>query len=144
MQFKRRREPVAKMLAKQSGRDANGKEFEGEEYKEVLKGDENGKLDGAKIVQKERAAAARPVVASRIENVMQQICAFKNLCIPNSAPKQMPPQSPRGDGKRFNKLMFHILHYYICMFTHVRPEQFYRALTPSPAESSIYPTRKTT
>ena len=76
-------------------------------------GDENGELDGAQLRQVERAVAARPGAATRIEDVIEQICDRDNLCMPDSPPKPMPPPSPQRVGKSFNGLMSQILYYLI-------------------------------
>ena len=113
LQFKRRHDRVAKTLAKRGRRDSNGEEIGNDEYDQVLDGDENGKLDGAKLRQAERAAVARPGAATRIGNVIERICARDNLCMPDSPPKRMPPTSLQRAGKSFNGLISQILHLYI-------------------------------
>ena len=114
LQFKRRHVRVAKTLAKRGWCDSNGEEIGGDKYHQVPEGNENGELDGGQLLQAERAVATRPGGATRIGNVIEQICARDNLRMPDSPPKRIPPPSPQRAGKSFNELMSQILHYYIC------------------------------
>ena len=98
--FKRRHDQVVKTFAKRGRRDSNGEEIGGYEFDQVSDGDENGELDGAQLRQAERATAACPKAVTRIGDVIERICALDNLCMPDSAPKRMPPPSPQQAGKR--------------------------------------------
>ena len=113
LQFKRRHDRVAKTLAKRGRRDSNGEEIKGDGYDEVPDGDENGEVEGTQVRQEERVAAARPIAATRIGDVIERICGRNNLRMPDSPPKRMPLPSRQRAGKSFNKLMSQILYYLI-------------------------------
>ena len=71
----------------------------------MIDGDENGELDGAQLRQAKRAAAARPGAATRIGDVIYQICARNNFRMPDLPSKRMPPPSLQRAGKSYNGLM---------------------------------------